>query len=346
MRRHSIRLLLAANAIAGLAFIILSVSTAGFLAEPSEHTSMSEEDDPLVVVEQQEEIRETFINQIIYDPPGISDLYENLRFESNPAGFSFIGTASSVILSPATSVALELSISELEEYGNRVGFVMIDITNGQGIAYNADEQFYSASTIKGHYVASLVYQQPEMLDYYYYSIAAILWYSDNDAYQDLYDATNWSESIAQWYLEADTVLDDYNHCYPYICARDMARLWLRNYEFFSSDSEVAQELAGLYTTPNRSPINAVLGGIYTTYTKAGWEYETGILEDGSRYAAVANDAGIVFAGENGSQPFIIAIMSDLDGDLESLEDLVFVLNQAHDELAAADIATLLGVADS
>lgn len=273
-------------------------------------------------------------NQIVYEPPGIAELYENLRFASNPGGLSFIGSVSSLCLSSDTIDALETCINRLEAYDYSVGFVLIDITTGQGIAYNADEQFYSASAIKGIYVAALVSSEPELLTDYYDSIASILIYSDNDAYVDLFDSTNWLGSLDQWYLEADTVLDDFNHCFPQISARDMARLWLRNYEYFSSEAEPAQELAELYTTPNRSPINAVLGAIYLTYTKAGWGYETGILDDGSFYTLAANDAGLVYAGEDGSHPYVIAIMSDLAADLDRLEDLVVVLNRAHDEIVA------------
>lgn len=268
------------------------------------------------------------------------DLFLNLRFEGKSQQMSFIGSASSELVSEDVQEALKADITEIEATGNSVGFVMIDITSGDGIAYNADEEFYSASSIKGVYLAALVYQQPNVLSENFAGIESSLRYSDNDAYYALC-LTFLDSCLREWYLEADTEFDDPNFCYPYISARDMARLWLRNYLYFTSGSAEGSELAALYINPNRSTIKQTLGASYITYSKAGWNDATGVLFEGSTYAPSAVDAGIVFAGEEGSYPYVVAIMSDYPASLEKLDSLVAHLDSAHTQLVLSAQSPML-----
>ena len=52
----------------------------------------------------------------------------------------------------------------------RAGFMLYDLNSGGGISYHADEMYYSASAIKGPYVAWLVEDYPQTMDFLYGTI--------------------------------------------------------------------------------------------------------------------------------------------------------------------------------
>ena len=68
-----------------------------------------------------------------------------------------------------------------------------------------------------------------------------------------------------------------------------------------------------------------MGGQYTVDSKGGW-----IGEGNGSYYNVQNDAGIVMKGEH---PYVLVILSDAYGRLDLLDNLVYVLDQAHTALA-------------
>ena len=78
----------------------------------------------------------------------------------------------------------------IEQAGFAVGYAMLDLSTGVSVSYNADAQFYSASSIKGPYVTSVV--RYELGDSAQSSegsrISAIIESSDNAAYSNMRDA--------------------------------------------------------------------------------------------------------------------------------------------------------------
>ena len=48
---------------------------------------------------------------------------------------------------------VESAIAAFHDAGFNVGFVMYDLTTREGVGYNADQQFFSASTVKAPFVA-------------------------------------------------------------------------------------------------------------------------------------------------------------------------------------------------
>jgi hypothetical protein len=311
------------------------------------------------------------VEEVPIEPP---DIYAVLEFEPSE-GLTFIGSATSSLVTSQTSQAVVEAIALIEDRGNDTSFVMIDLASGLGLAYNADERFYAASSIKGPYVASVVASNPGSLDANYYLMESILKYSDNDAYDTLY----WSYlsiPIQEWFYQAHTSLNDPNPMYPHYSARDLARVWQRTYEFFLSGLPSASELAQLFTSPANSLINSQLGWLYTTYSKAGWFSETSYYQyDGYDEASEdplddedpdgvegldgteeveppvfyenfyypewtdpsAVDAGIVIAGD---RPYLVVVMSDLPGYFPPLYPLMEALNTAHDEIAAYSLAEI------
>jgi hypothetical protein len=140
-----------------------------------------------------------------------------------------------------------------------------------GLAYNSDERFYSASAMKGPYAASLISAQPELFDENCHLLESILVNSNNEAYETLARAYG-VDYLRDWFLQADTESPSSYPAYTDISARDMARVWARNQQFFTSGEPHADALAALYTRPNRSVIKAQLGSRYSTYSKGGWYY--------------------------------------------------------------------------
>jgi hypothetical protein len=287
------------------------------------------------------------------------DPFARLRYDE-AAGLTLIGAATADALSAQAREALLAETAAIEQSGHTVGYVLYDLTTGLGLAYNSDSAFYSASAIKGPYVASLVAAQPEVFIAEEAALLSVVANSDNTAYVELLTRYS-SDCLRQWYINSDTELTDWNSWYPYITARDMARLWVSNQRFFTGDAPYAAELATFYTQPNNSVINAELGWRSVTFTKGGWWYpgadpgvttggdagttqtmDEAIAAAGTAYDTVssANDAGIVVAGEDGSRPYILVVLSDYPASLTSLSGLVNCLDAAHEELAAFDLGLL------
>lgn len=202
--------------------------------------------------------------------------------------------------------------------GNDFSFLLADLTDNKGIAYNIDEDFYSASSIKGPYVASLVASDPDILSDNQESseIENILLYSDNTCYERMVNTYGFTP-LMDWSDEAGTDLGITAYDYTYYSARTLAKLWIRNYEYFTSDT-TGKQLAEEFEQPETSSIHETLGDMYTTQSKAGW------IADPDCNSAC--DAGIVYA-DNG--PYVLVVMSDLPASLESLDPLVTLLDQLH-----------------
>jgi hypothetical protein len=314
--------------------------------------------------------------EIVFASP---DAYESLRYEQGD-GVTMIGAATSQILSSSTLDALLEEANVLESQGYSLGFVMYDLYTGMGLAYNSDERFYSASAMKGPYAASLISAHPELFDENYHLLESALVYSNNEAYETLTRAHG-VDCLRDWFLQADTESPNNYPAYTDISARDMARVWVRNQQFFTSGESRADELAALYTRPNRSVIKAQLGSWYPTYSKGGWYYpgaevDLGIYDnededangngegaggDGANEGGGAGggtdspgatqadsdpgpgavDAGVVVAGKDGSRPYLLVLTSNMPGTLERFAPLVNALDVAHEELISLSDADLV-----
>ena len=220
-----------------------------------------------------------------------------------------------------------------------LGFVMINTGNGQGVAYNINQKVYSASCIKGPYIASLVSSKPEMIEKNENSLRLILEYSDNNIYSN-YRKTYGRECFETWCEEAHVDLDVATYHYPQLNARSLAKLWIQNYYFLNTDTD-GMKIRDWLTHPNASAIYTALGiqeddledasrsdnsdtaeGLgYRTESKAGW------ISQG-KYRATT-DGGIIYPDDGA--PYIIAIISDMPSDLNSLEPLCIALNDIYNK---------------
>lgn len=210
--------------------------------------------------------------------------------------------------------------------GKSVGFVMIDVITGQGISYNADSFFYSASSIKGPYVAAINKYCPGGVtgwaaDIMYPTIGI----SSNEGYVALRDAFG-SWPMAQLEYSVGDCAFPAARNYVDMTPRDLAKLWVSIYDYFYvNKNENSDWCSSLFTSPLNSFIHWALGNESTTYTKPGW------ISSGPGYIA-RNDAGIV---DSPHGRYVLAVMSTAYGWDESLQNLVRAIDAVHTQMVRA-----------
>ena len=223
-------------------------------------------------------------------------------------------------LSKNLKTELQKAIDSAQKGDLNVGFIMMDIRTGQGVAYNADERFYGASTIKAFYIPAVVYSNPSSISKWEQHMKGILQQSNNYSYELLRQEYG-PGPIQAWAARAGISLEGIDKSlYSWYSARDLAKLWLVNYSYFSIGG-TAETVASWMQNPSQSILKPVLGSKYRICSKGGWK---------SSPEKAFNDAGIVYAG-NG--PYVIALMSDYPGMRESgLYGIVEALDECHNAI--------------
>ena len=222
----------------------------------------------------------------------------------------------------------------IEQAGFAVGYAMLDLATGVSVSYNADAQFYSASSIKGPYVTSVV--QYELGASAQSSegnrISAIIESSDNAAYSNMRDAYGNSSfaklvdasgaagmpahgsttavSKAAASQSGESIADNK---YEFLTPNQMLALWRQSYQFLSSDEPGASWLASVFETPETSAIRVTAGTLGTTWSKAGW------YPAGSAGYSTTVDAGVV---RTSSGDVLIAIMTTEPENFAAVESVL------------------------
>lgn len=258
--------------------------------------------------------------------PTSKDL-KNLKSSKEPFAFSL--NSKSADPKPQLSEANTKALNKaLETYSNRswnVGFMLVDLNTGRGIASNLDQRVYGASSIKALYslyvcetqidtgkTSSSSQRSAGVASSYLDSesstrsgsIASLIensmLYSDNNAFRIL--RANFDGSAFRDWLKdcgVDSALAD-DTWYPRYSARESATLWLRMANYLESDASCAEWLKGLLGDTNKSFIREAIGSDTTkVYNKAGWIAGTG-------YFNGTCDAGIV---EKDGHRWILSVMS-------------------------------------
>ncbi|MCQ2508417.1 MAG: class A beta-lactamase-related serine hydrolase [Dorea sp.] len=213
---------------------------------------------------------------------------------------------------------LKAAVKDLEENGYRISFLAMDLDFGFGISKGAQEVFYSASALKGPYVGAAVSQMPDRAGAYESTIYQVLKYSSNDGYETLRYGFG-PQVIENWYKE--TNIDNLNvrEHYSDMTPVQFAKLWVRNWEYLTSDEEKADWLKPLYENSLNAVISEGLADENThVYSKAGWiaDYSCGTVQ---------NDAGIV--DHDNQEPYVMVIMSSAYMQNDRLQRVVRALDQ-------------------
>ena len=259
-----------------------------------------------------------------FEPASLSssDIANNAASSLHSAsGGRWISSFGGYSISPAASASLQNAINGFSARGWDVGLIMVDLNTGKGLAYNADWDCYSASSIKGPYVASLAAQNPALLGGNTASVMErTITVSDNNAYASLRSSFG-AAPIQNWCRQVGVDANKLSDWYVNYSARDLGLLWTRNYEYFFGSAAYHEQLRSWYRSPLNSPIANTVGRHYESYSKPGWHFTMGRNS--------TNDAGIVFA-PNGC--YLLAVMTNAPAQFGSVHSLVWALDTIHNEM--------------
>lgn len=239
---------------------------------------------------------------------------------NEPTAFSLSGEAP--ILSEDRVADLGAALSAFTDEGYGVGFILIDLAQANGIAYNLDERIYGASSFKGPFCTYLCETRGDGKTGLSSSarslIAATVTESDNDAFTSL--RLSYDGDLESWLASCgvDPSIARDTH-FPRYSARESALLWLHTYRYLQSGSDNAAWLEELFSETNRSFIRDGLDADAHVLNKAGWNA-------GSARFNGTCDAGII---EIDGKTYLISIMtgapcgSGAEEDVAELAEALF-----------------------
>ena len=223
-------------------------------------------------------------------------------FATAPGTFSLIEGEDATPLSEEQQESLAAATQNIEDGGYTVGFTLINLNTGKGIAYNLDSRVYGASSFKGPYAAFLCQHLGDNDVSYpsgseaagsgvsssiYSLMQPMILYSDNSAFSSLrntYDSAGFAEWVNSCGVDSEIMHDTH---FPRYSARESALLWLRTYQYLKTNTPTAQNLASLYEQTNVSFIRSGVnddGEVEAVLNKAGWcagsERFTGLCDAG------------------------------------------------------------------
>lgn len=223
-------------------------------------------------------------------------------FTTAPGTFSLIEGENATPLSEEQQESLAAATQNIEDGGYTVGFTLINLNTGKGIAYNLDSRVYGASSFKGPYAAFLCQHLGDNDASYpsgseaagsgvsssiYSLMQPMILYSDNSAFSSLrntYDSAGFAEWLNSCGVDSEIMHDTH---FPRYSARESALLWLRTYQYLKTNTPTAQNLASLYEQTNVSFIRSGVSddeGVEAVLNKAGWcagsERFTGLCDAG------------------------------------------------------------------
>lgn len=223
-------------------------------------------------------------------------------FATAPGTFSLIEGEDATPLSEEQQESLAAATQNIEGGGYTVGFTLINLNTGKGIAYNLDSRVYGASSFKGPYAAFLCQHLGDNDASYpsdseaagsgvsssiYSLMQPMILYSDNSAFSSLrntYDSAGFAEWLNSCGVDSEIMHDTH---FPRCSTRESALLWLRTYQYLKTNTPTAQNLASLYEQTNVSFIRSGVsddGEVEAVLNKAGWcsgsERFTGLCDAG------------------------------------------------------------------
>lgn len=223
-------------------------------------------------------------------------------FATAPGTFSLIEGEDATPLSEEQQESLAAATQNIEDGGYTVGFTLINLNTGKGIAYNLDSRVYGASSFKGPYAAYLCQHLGDNDASYpsgseaagsgvsssiYSLVQPMILYSDNSAFNSLrntYDSVGFAEWLNSCGVDSEIMHDTH---FPRYSTRESTLLWLRTYQYLKTNTPTAQNLASLYEQTNVSFIRSGVSGdnkVEAVLNKAGWcsgsERFTGLCDAG------------------------------------------------------------------
>ncbi|MBQ9042815.1 MAG: hypothetical protein IJ111_08365 [Eggerthellaceae bacterium] len=176
-------------------------------------------------------------------------------------------------LSASQLADIKDAISSVEQLGD-CGFVFLDVANGHGLAYNADQVMYVASAAKAPFIYHLVKTVPNLDEDERQNVEWTIVDSENEALETLFfDHLN--DGYDEFMTGFDVYHEDYSvDFYPKMAARNLTAIWADILLYIRGGSEDAQWLADLFSSTETSFIRDGLSGTgAAVMNKAGWIVE-------------------------------------------------------------------------
>lgn len=199
------------------------------------------------------------------------------------------GTAS---IAQASLESINEALSRLTDAGIDAGFVFMNLSTGSGIAANADQKVYGASSIKGPFVTYICEKLIDggtittdtkcisMTDSFKRNgsssveslIESTVTQSSNGSFAGLreeYGGSNyatWLESLG-----VDPDIHEGGDWFAWYSARDAAKLWNEVYDYLGTDSDTADWLHGLMEDTNVSYIRDGASSLKIKLEEQEWQ---------------------------------------------------------------------------
>lgn len=109
-------------------------------------------------------------------------------------------------------------------------------------------------------------------------------------------------------------------CEEYGGAGELAEVWEEIFRYGTSGEDGSDELVDALSATNYTALGGLLRDEYEVWSKPRWYFQD------SYDITSTNDAGVVFSD---CGPYVVAVMTDLNGDLPGLLPLLDSLNAAH-----------------
>ncbi len=217
----------------------------------------------------EEEVPENLQEQKISFAPQVSAIDTVSDPGKTVTGFTVAGSDGYV---PAISSDAQQQIQQAAETlagtKQEVGFAMVDMQSGSGLAYNLDERVFGASSFKAHV---FIYGCQNAIDTGNVSIAGVkglcedtILYSSNTSYLQLrrkFEATS-TRTLANWLesLSIDgSVAEDGG--LPNYSARESLKLWMNAYLYLNSQDSNQETTAWAKSLLSNTNVSMVRNGV-------------------------------------------------------------------------------------
>lgn len=260
---------------------------------------------------------------------------EQTRAQTN---LEALGTFENALVESYSSIAplyvqVGTDIEAIQASGSQCGFYICTADGQELTAYNAQQPFYSASSIKGPYVLSVLseLESPDQLGSLEDSVTLAITESDNNSYIAAKNAFG-TATINQWLTDAGSseTLGDNWGSYVDLSCEQLADLWVESAAWCLGDS-ASEDLHDYGAAIFSEPLNSLIAQLpdAVTWSKPGW------IATESQNSTV--DAGLVVRG---GDAYIMAVMTNKGDDFDTLDPLVASLDTLAQQLIEARASRL------
>lgn len=231
---------------------------------------------------------------------------------------------------------LTQAIGNFEDKGYKLAFVIHDINTGHEITYDSDEELYPASSIKAPFTACVYEELVETGKVSLESVEPVaeitILESSDDGYRTLH-ARYGEQVFIKWLKDAGVEPGSYGSYesmvswnYPHISARQLEQMWEHIYDYLTTDTDAAKQLADLLERRYVSSLRKALPYGMRSWSKMGW------FDSFNNYRSepATVEAGVVF---DEPSPYILSIETTAPAELNALIPIHQALYQTHKQMA-------------